>query len=124
MSQTFRVFHLRLKREIAIFESVRRYLHQLYSHMYNPIHAEARVYTCHELKNTTIDKIVPYELHWNDDDLLGEQFLGDFGSWFVNNEIVDRIEAEFSKGEAVRLFIFDSDSDLRREEILIPINED
>ena len=123
MGCSFRAFDLRRKGDMAIFDSVSGYLCHLHSRIHNPIHAETRVYTCRQFKHTSIDKIIPYELHWNDDDVLGERFLGNFG-WSVGNELVDKIEAEFAKGEALRLFIFNSDSDLWGEKILVPISKD
>jgi hypothetical protein len=46
--------------------------------------------------------------------------LGSFG-WSVGDELVKRIEAEFAKGDSVRLFIFNSDADLCFEEVLVPL---
>jgi hypothetical protein len=83
------------------------------------MHAQTRVYTCRSGR-ATAGATAPYELHWNDKDVPGERLLGSFG-WVVEKELVERIEAEFARGEAVRLFIFNSDADLCFEEVLVPL---
>ena len=102
-------------------DDVNSYLMALHARLHNAVHAETRIYTCrswHILGGTT----APYELHWNDEVVPDETFLGSFG-WSVGYELVEKIEAEFAKGEPVRLFIFNSDADLCFEEVLEPVHE-
>lgn len=115
----FRVYDLRKATYGADRNNLSAYLWQLHHRFHNGIHAETRVYTCRSWRDSA-GSTRPYELHWNDQIVPGEVFLGSFG-WAVGQELIGQIEAEFARGEAVRLFIFNSDADLCFEEILAPI---
>lgn len=97
------------------------YLWRLHARLHNAVHAETRIYTCRSWRMSG-GVTAPHELHWNDEIVPGETFLGSFG-WTVGSELVERIEAEFAQGESVRLFIFNSDADLCFEEVLEPVRE-
>ena len=118
MGYSFRVHDLRKKEKYAEFEDLSRYLWMLHNRFHNAMHAQTRVYTCRSWR-TSAGATASYELHWNADDVPGEELLGSFG-WSVGRELVDRIELEFARGESVRLFIFNSDADLCFEEVLEP----
>jgi hypothetical protein len=81
--------------------------------------AETRIYTCHSWR-TSAGATRPRELRWNDEDVEGETQLGSF-SWIVEKDLVAQVEAELARGEAVRIFTFDADSDLCIEEVLVPL---
>jgi hypothetical protein len=81
------------------------------------MNAEARAYTC---RSWRAGAAVPYELHWNAGNVPGETFLGEWG-WSIERDLITRVEREFDRGEAVRLFIFNSDADLCFEEVLEPV---
>jgi hypothetical protein len=115
----FRVHDLRKPGNCyADFDNIERYLQMLHARFHNAVHAQTRAYTCRSWRAAS-NATLPYELHWNDEDVPGETFLGSFG-WSVGRNLVEQIETEFSKGEAVRLFIFNSDADLCFEEVLEP----
>lgn len=116
----FCVHNLRSHASIATFDSVSRYLQKLHRRFRHAIHAETRVYTC-RTGRVNDGMIAAYGLHWNQEELPGEELLGSF-DWFVDEELVRRIEAEFASGKSVRLFVFDSDSDLSYEEVLEPVD--
>lgn len=78
----------------------------------NWIHAETRVYTCHGSRE-------PYELHWNDTQIPGEQPLGDYGASCPPG-VVERAAAELQAGRAVRLYVFNSDADLCWQDLVEP----
>ena len=60
-----------------------------------------------------------YPLHWNEE-LPNETRIGSFG-WYGDAESVQKIEGEFRRRQPVRLFTFDSDAELRFEEVLFPL---
>jgi hypothetical protein len=95
-----------------------RYLASLHQRFANSMHASTRVYTCRSWRRDRRAP-APYELHWNADDVPGEELLGEIG-WTVPGPLVERIEIELASGEAVRLFLFNSDSDLCFQEMLLP----
>jgi hypothetical protein len=119
MSRNFRVHELRGREDDGTYADVGRYLYSVYNFLNNTIHVSTRVYTC-RFKDASAGVLVPYELHWNDDEVPGERFLGSF-HWAPEKALVKKIENEFDKEKAVRLFIFDSDAELRRERVLIPL---
>jgi hypothetical protein len=80
--------------------------------------AETRVYTCRSWR-TTAGKTTPYELHWNAEEVPGELNLGTIG-WSADRALIARVKKELTGGEAVRLFLFNSDSDLCFQEVLAP----
>ena len=49
----------------------------------------------------------------------GEDLLGTTG-WTAGAEVVARVAEAFDRGEAVRLFGYNSDSDLCFQEVLVP----
>ncbi|HEY9879781.1 MAG TPA: hypothetical protein V6D29_15085 [Leptolyngbyaceae cyanobacterium] len=117
----FWVHDLRKKGNRKDCNSVNDYLSRLHDRFNNAIHAETRVYTCHSWRSSG-GKTAPHPLHWNDEEVPGETFLGSFG-WVVGRELTEQIETEFAQGESVRLFIFNSDADLCFEEVLEPIQD-
>ncbi|HIK14082.1 MAG TPA: hypothetical protein IGS53_02085 [Leptolyngbyaceae cyanobacterium M33_DOE_097] len=116
----FRVHNLPKLGEPINYDDVSPYLWNLHARLHNAIHAETRVYTCRSWRLAE-QVTASYELHWNDLVVPGETLLGSFG-WAVSSDLIARIEAEFAKGEAVRLFVFNSDADLCFEEVLEPID--
>lgn len=117
----FRVHNLRQVGNPTDLDDLERYLWTLHDRFRNAIHAETRVYTCRSWRSTG-GGTTRYELHWNDEVVPGETFLGSFG-WGIGRQLVEQIEAEFARGESVRLFIFNSDADLCFEEVLEPVQE-
>jgi hypothetical protein len=119
MGQRFVVHDLRRGGSDADRDDVRSYFAEVLGRLHNARHAQTRVYTCCSWR-TTGGATVPYELDWNEESVPGEMLLGSAG-WSAGTELVERIEAEFSKGESVRLFTFNSDADLIIEEVLVPL---
>jgi hypothetical protein len=93
------------------------YLGRLHDRFGNAIHAETRIFTCRAWRRPA--EVAPYELRWGELTLAGERLLGLFG-WGVDRKLAAAVEAELARGEAVRLFVFNSDSDLCFEEVLAP----
>ena len=93
-------------------DGVASYLRSVHLRFANSIHAQTRVYTART-------GAAAYELHWNSSEVPGETLLGTFG-WSVPPQLITAIEALLAKGEAVRLFIFNSDADLCFQELLVP----
>ena len=122
MGLGFRVHDLHRNRAPAERNDLGLYLFHIHDRLHNPIHAETRVYTCRSWAKSS-HQTTPYELHWNAEAVPGEKFLGEFG-WIVRQELVERIADEFARGQAVRLFIFNSDADLCFEEVLEPVRAD
>lgn len=118
VGQAFRVYDLRRLGGSVVRSDLSRYLSELHDRLRNAIHAETRAYTCHAWQ-TTGGVVPPHDLHWNDEGVAGETELGRFG-WSVGSDLVLRIASELDRGIAVRVFTFDSDADLRFEEILVP----
>ena len=118
MGHAFRVYDLRRGGADAQIHEAETYLWPLYRRFHNALHAQIRVYTCRSWR-ATAGATAPYDLAWNDDDVPGESFLGSFLA-IPGKHLVDQIEAEFAKGESVRLFFFNSDADLVFEEVLTP----
>ena len=119
MGQSFVVHDLRRGRSDADRDDLNSYFSEVLLRLHNTRHAETRVYTCHSWRSTG-GATAPYELQWNENSVPGEMLLGSCG-WSAGRELVERIEAEFSKGESVRLFTFNSDADLIIEEVLVPL---
>ena len=120
MTCYFRVHDLRRGSVGAQLADAGSYLRSLHRRVHNVMHAETRVYTCRSWREIA-GATVPCELQWNDEDLPGETFLGSCSLVTAGADLVERIEAEFAKGDAVRLFIFNSDADLCFEEVLAPV---
>lgn len=99
-------------------DEVAFYLQTVLHRFSNGIHAEARVYTCRSWRAPAATK--PYELHWNDDEVPGESFLGSFGS-APSRDLLAKVRAELDRGEAIWLFLFNSDADLCFQEVLAPV---
>jgi hypothetical protein len=78
----------------------------------------ARVATCRSWRATG-GETQPYDLHWNSDSVPGEALLGRVGIG-ADVELVARIAAELGHGEAVRFFVYNRDSDVCIEEVLVP----
>lgn len=116
---TFRVHDLRGRKAGGTRGDVADYLSVSLRRLHNTMHAETRVYTCRSWRASG-GAIETYELGWNGDDVPGETLLGRY-SHASEPGLVGRIEAEFARGEAVRLFIFNSDADLVFEEVLEPV---
>jgi len=119
MGQRFVMHDLRRGESDTDRDDVRIYFSELLLRLHNTQHAETRVYTCGSWRSTS-GATASYELHWNEESVPGETLLGSCG-WSVGRELVERIEAESSKGESVRLFTFNSDADLIIEEVLVPL---
>jgi hypothetical protein len=98
------------------------YLESLRQRFSNPMHASTRVYTCRSWRQDRRAP-APYELQWNAEVVPGEELLGEIG-WTVPRGLVDRIALELANGEAVRLFLFNSDADLCFQELLVPNADD
>lgn len=94
------------------------YLASLHMRFRNGVHATTRVYTCRAWR-TVLGAPSPLGMSWNDSHVPGETHLGDVG-WVADQALVARIGEELTQGRAVRLFIFNSDSDLCFEEVLLP----
>lgn len=121
MGQRFVVHDLRRGDSDADRHDVRLYFSEVLGRLHNTRHAETRVYTCRSWRSTG-GATAPYELHWNAQSVPGETLLGSC-DWIPDKELVERIEAEFSQGEPVRLFTFNSDADLIIEEVLVPLRD-
>ena len=119
MGQRFVVHDLRRGGSDADRDDIRSYFSEVFLRLHNTQHAQTRVYTCRSWRSTG-GATASYELHWNDESVPGETLLGSCGCG-AGTELVERIEAEFSKGESVRLFTFNSDADLIIEEVLEPL---
>lgn len=89
------------------------YLRSVHLRFANAIHAETRIYTCRAWRT---GGAAPFELHWNDDEVPGEQLLGSYG---YGPAPITAVEAELRAGGAVRLFIYNSDADLCFQEVLV-----
>src|SRR5689334_15924286 len=108
MAARFQVVDLHGHKPISpIRDDAAGYLRTLHLRFRNGIHAETRVYTCRAWRRP--GGATPYELHWNAESVPGERLLGEFG-WSVGQELEAVVEAELSRGEAVRLFVYNSDS--------------
>jgi len=118
MRHRFRVHDLRRPGDPAERDDVGLYLFRALDRIHNAMHAETRVYTC---RSWHAGVTARYALHWNAEGVPGETFLASAG-WSVGRDLVTRVEHEFERGEAVRLFIFNSDSDLCFEEVLEPVH--
>jgi hypothetical protein len=70
---------------------------------------QTRVYTCRGSRAW-------YELQWNDPHIPGECFLGSYGLSVAR--IASQAVAGLVEGGAVRLFVFNGDSELCRQEVL------
>ena len=119
MGHRFLVHDLRRGESDANRDDVDQYLGGLHGRLHNRQHAETRVFTCRSWRSSS-GATAPYELSWGDKSVPGEILLGSF-SWGRGRELIERIEAEFSQGESVRLFTFNSDADLIIEEVLVPL---
>jgi hypothetical protein len=110
-----------LRRQVADSQrdDLSLYLFRVHDRLHNAMNAETRVYTCRSWRRTG-GATEPFDLHWNADTVPGETMLGTCGTDQTDAALVERIEAEFANGDAVRLFIFNSDADLCFEESLIP----
>lgn len=117
----FWVYDLRKPENCTDSDSVSSYLSRLHDRFHNAIHAETRVYTCRAWRASG-GATTPHDLHWNDQGVPGETLLGSSG-WMVGQDLVEQIEREFAQGEAVRLFVFNSDADLCFEEVLKPVQD-
>ena len=120
MGHHFLVHDLRRGESDSERDNANAYLRGLLARLHNAQHAQTRVFTCRSWR-TTGGATVSYELYWNDESVPGEMLLGSCG-WSVGTDLVERIEAEFAKGDAVRLFTFNSDADLIIEEVLEPLS--
>ena len=98
---------------VKLADDLAGYLRSVHLRLSNSVHAETRVYTCRAWRTRTA---APFELHWNDDEVPGEQLLGSYG--FGPAPLAEVI-AELGRGGAVRLFIFNSDADLCFQEVLV-----
>jgi hypothetical protein len=116
----FRVYDIKARQFGAERDDVEAYLRTVHSRFRNSEHAQTRVYSCRSWRATG-GRTAPFELHWNGHDVPGETLLGSVG-WTLESGLVQRIEAELAGGEAVRLFVFNSDADLCFEEVLVPID--
>lgn len=119
MGHRFLVHDLRRGESDADRDDVLDYLRGVVWRLHNAEHATTRVFTCRSWRSTG-GATAPYEHYWNEESVPGEMLLGSCGM-SVGRELVERIEAEFSKGESVRLFTFNSDADLIIEEVLVPL---
>lgn len=119
MGQRFVVHDLRRGGSDANRDDVDIYLSEVPQRLDKPFLAVTRVYTCRSWRATG-GATASYELGWNDESVPSEMLLGSPGL-SVGRDLVERIEAEFSKGESVRLFTFNSDADLIIEEVLVPL---
>jgi len=88
-------------------DDVGLYLSRVDSRLHNARHAQVRVYTCRAWRANS-RRTTAYELHWNSEDVAGETFLGDV-DWSDEGRLARRVEAELAAGEAVRVFVFNSD---------------
>jgi len=118
MRSRFRVHDLRRPDDPIERDDLGLYLFRAIDRVHNPRHAETRVYTC---RSWRAGMTAPYALHWNAESVPGETFLGSCGA-SADRDLVRRVEHEFARGEAVRLFIFNSDADLCFEEVLEPVH--
>ena len=111
-----------LRRQVADThrDDLSLYLFHVHDRLHNSIHAETRVYTCRSWRATNA-ATQPFDLHWNAEILPGEVMLGTCGTDLTDEALIERVEAEFTNGDAVRLFIFNSDADLCFEEVLVPL---
>ena len=114
----FRVHDLRRRVDPVERDDLGVYLSRAIDRVHNAMNAEVRAYTCRSWRAGVTG---PYELHWNAEDVPGETLLGEWG-WSIERDLVTRVEREFDRGEAVRLFIFNSDADLCFEEVLEPVH--
>jgi hypothetical protein len=119
MGQRFVVHDLRRGFSDADRDDVRLYFSEVFLRLHNTQHAQTRVYTCRSWRSAG-GATASYELHWNDESVPGETLLGSCAS-SPGRQLAERIEAEFSEGESVRLFTFNSDADLIIEEVLTPL---
>lgn len=94
------------------------YLASLHLRFRNGVHATTRVYTCRAWRGAH-GALSPLGMEWNEPDVPGETHLGDVG-WAADAALVARIDDELARGGAVRLFLFNGDSDLCFEELLVP----
>jgi hypothetical protein len=119
MGRRFRVHDLRRGAKDSDCGDLGDYLKKIVWRLHNAEHALTRVFTCRSWRSTG-GKTASYEHYWNEKEVPGETLLGSCGMG-VEKEVLDRIEAEFAKGESVRLFTFNSDADLIIEEVLEPL---
>ena len=113
----FRVFDARRRAwKPGLPASVAGYLGSLHGRFANGVHACTRVYECPEWR-TDGERTAALELHWNDEP--GVRKLGEFG-WGVGDRLVAAVEAALWRGDAVRLVVFNSDSEVCFEELLAP----
>lgn len=122
MGHRFFVHNLRDHTRGSDRDDLSDYLSMVIARLHRADHAEVRVYTCRSWRASG-GATAPQELHWNHVGagvVPGETRLGSYGctGW---KDLVEPIEAEFAKGDSVRLFIFNSDADLCFEEVLVPL---
>ena len=96
----------------------REYLMGRHLRTHSAEHAATRIFTCHSWRASG-DFPSHCEIPWQGDAVPGETELGSFG-WLVEETLIGRIEAEFAKGEAVRVFTYDSEMELWSEDVLYP----
>lgn len=120
MERRFIVHDLRRHVGDTTHDNLQLYLFHVHDRLHNSIHAETRVYTCRSWRATS-GATQPFALHWNGDIVPDEIMLGTCGWNPEEKDLVEVIEAEFARGDAVRLFIFNSDADLCFEEVLVPV---
>ena len=110
-----RVRDVTLRQPDHVEEDLERYLRTIHLRFANGIHVQTSIYTCRACHDGGLP--APHELHWNSEDVPGEELIDEFGT-LAHGETVERVASELASGKAVRLFIFNSDADLCFQEVL------
>ena len=118
MAQRFYVHDLADRSAGPVSTDVAGYLRFVNRRFGNWEFAETRVFTCRSWRATR-GGTRPHELHWNAEDVPDEILLGKIG-WTAGDDLIARVAEELGRGEAVRLFLFNSDADLCFQEVLVP----
>ena len=116
MAVDFRVFDLRDRVWAREGDDVAAYVRGLHGRFANAIHACTRVYACPEWRRRG-ERTPALGLHWNDE--RPALLLGSIG-WVAAPALLEAVEAALRHGEAIRVLVFNSDSDLCFEELLAP----